>query len=232
MLSTDFSNLLKTLSLEPLYVLDNSIPHSRYVSIDISETNNELNTIDVSSASKLGAYVNNYIEKENATVAYGGYLEIRNIYKRSEHFNKQAKEERNIHLGIDLWCHANTPIYTPLDAKVHSFKNNTNFGDYGPTLILEHTFKHVTFYTLYGHLSLESIVNLKVGHVFKKGALIATLGDETINGNYPPHLHFQIIKDLEGNYGDYPGVCSKENLGFYKENCPDPNLILKLKSGH
>ncbi|WP_299549919.1 peptidoglycan DD-metalloendopeptidase family protein [Seonamhaeicola sp.] len=224
----DFSIFLKTISSEPLYVLDASISNSKYILIDLSETNEALNHVDVSSTSKLGTFVNNLIKKHNATVAYGGYLEVRNIYKRSRHFNKQAQEERNIHLGIDLWCGAETPIYTPLDAMVHSFNNNTNFGDYGPTIILQHTVNGEVFYTLYGHLSLESFHNLKVGQTFKKGQQIATLGDETVNGNYPPHLHFQIIKDLQGTEGDYSGVCSKKDLDFYSKNCPDPNLLLKL----
>ena len=224
----DFSIFLKTISSEPLYVLDASISNSKYILIDLSETNEALNHVDVSSASKLGTFVNNHIKEQGAAVAYGGYLEVRNIYKRSQHFNKQAREERNIHLGIDLWCGAETPIFTPLNATVHSFNNNTNFGDYGPTIILQHTVNGEVFYTLYGHLSLESFHNLKVGQTFKQGAQIATLGDETVNGNYPPHLHFQIIKDLQGTEGDYPGVCSKKDLDFYSKNCPDPNLLLKL----
>ena len=24
-----------------------------------------------------------------------------------------------------------------------------------------------------------------------------------VNGDYPPHLHFQIINDLQGNFGDF-----------------------------
>nr|WP_248723517.1 peptidoglycan DD-metalloendopeptidase family protein [Seonamhaeicola sp. ML3] len=226
--SIDFLNVLKTLSSEPIRVLDTPIPNSKYIPIDLSETNNALNKVDVSSTEKLGDFVNNYIKSHNATVAYGGYLEVRNIYKRSQHFNKQAQEERNIHLGIDLWSETETPIYTPLEGKVHSFKNNTNFGDYGPTILLEHSVANVTFYTLYGHLSLESIQGLMIGQVFKQGEQIATLGDDTVNGNYPPHLHFQVIKDLQGNTGDYPGVCARKDLDFYSRNSPDPNLILKL----
>lgn len=226
--SKDFSKFLKGINSEPLHVLDASIPRLKYIPIDLSETNERLNTIDVSSVSKLSVFVNNHINNHGASVAYGGYLEVRNIYKRSQHFNKQDQEERNIHLGIDLWCKAETSIYTPIEGQVHSFKNNTNFGDYGPTIILKHTIKCVTFYTLYGHLSLESIQNLNVGQTFRKGDEIGTLGDETTNGNYPPHLHFQIIKDLQGNIGDYPGVCSKKDLEFYKENCLNPNLLLKL----
>lgn len=225
----NFSSFLESISSELLSLLDASIPKSKYIAINLSESNQELHTIDVSSSSKLEAFVNTYMDKHSARVAYGGYLEVRNIYKRSEYFNSQADEERNIHLGMDLWCDAETPIYAPLNGKVHSFQNNTNHGDYGPTIILEHNISGVTFYTLYGHLGLSSIENLNVGKVFKQGEEIAALGDASINGDYPPHLHFQIIKDIEGFKGDYPGVCSKNDLKFYTENCPNPDLLLKLK---
>ncbi len=62
----------------------------------------------------------------------------------------------------------------------------------------------------------------------QKGQQIATLGLPPINGDYAPHLHFQIIIDMEGKFGDYPGVCSENTLAFYKENCPDPNGLLKI----
>ncbi|NMH86378.1 peptidoglycan DD-metalloendopeptidase family protein [Flavivirga algicola] len=225
--SSDFSKFLNNISSKPLQVLDASIPNSKYIPLDLSESNEELNSIDVSSSSKLDTFINNHIKKYHAFVAYGGYLEVRNIYKRSSHFNKQAEDGRNIHLGVDLWCPANTLIYTPLDATVHSFKNNTNFGDYGPTIILKHVIGEVTFYTLYGHLSLASIKGLKIGQAFIKGEQIATLGDASVNGDYPPHLHFQIIKDIQHCIGDYPGVCNKKDLKFYMKNCPDPNVLLK-----
>ncbi|WP_298556707.1 peptidoglycan DD-metalloendopeptidase family protein [uncultured Algibacter sp.] len=227
--SQDFVKFLNDISLEPLRVLDASIPNSKYIPLDLSESNQTLNTVDVSSSSKLGGFVNNHISKQNAQVAYGGYLEVRNIYKRSNHFNRQAQDERNIHLGIDLWCDAEYHIYTPLEGTVHSFKNNTNYGDYGPTIILKHTISGVEFYTLYGHLSLASIQDIVIGQEFTQNEKIATLGDAKVNGDYPPHLHFQIIKDIEDFKGDYPGVCSNKNLNFYKANCPNPNLLLKLK---
>ncbi|TWO34410.1 peptidoglycan DD-metalloendopeptidase family protein [Seonamhaeicola sediminis] len=223
-----FSEFLNSLSSDSLCVLDTSIPKSEYIPIDLSELNKNLSKIDVSSTLKLGQYIDNYIRKHSATVAYGGYLEVRNIYKRSQHFSRYIEEERNIHLGIDFWCQEGTPICSPLEGKIHSFKNNTNFGDYGPTLILEHNIGDVIFYSLYGHLSLNSIQGLKEGSTFEKGERIGELGDETVNGNYPPHLHFQIIKDLQANQGDYPGVCSKKDLDFYSENCPNPNLLLQL----
>ncbi len=227
-----FSFFLSNLSLEALTVLDSSIRRNDYVPIDLSVTNNTLNKVDVASCLKLDKFVNNHITGNQAKVAYGGYLEVRNIYKRSDYFNSLSEAERNIHLGIDLWCNSGTSIYAPLDGIVHSFKDNKNHGDYGPTIILKHIISGVEFYTLYGHLSLASFKNLEVGKFFKRGKKIATLGDSSVNGDYPPHLHFQIIKDIQDFVGDYPGVCSKTNLDYYSKNCPDPNLILKLSVPH
>jgi len=219
--------LLKSVKASP--VLESSISKSDYVALDLSKTNEELNAIDVSSSEILEQYINSHKQKHSAKVAYGGYIETRNIYQRSTYFRDTNPEtERNIHLGLDLWIAEETLIFTPLDAEVHSFKNNTNHGDYGPTIILKHNIEHIEFYTLYGHLSLPSIENLKVGQTFKKGEQIATLGDASVNGDYAPHLHFQIIQDLQGIAGDYPGVCSKKDLEFYRGNCLDPELLLNL----
>lgn len=222
-----FVNFLDGISSKSLFVFDKHISLSKYVSIDLSTGNELLQEVDVSSSSSLENFINEHIEKHNGLVGFGGYHETRTIYERSTHFN--TENERNIHLGVDLWCPAGTDVYTPLDATVHSFKNNTNYGDYGPTIILQHTINGIVFYTLYGHLSLPSIANLKIGQVFKQGEVIGALGDATVNGDYPPHLHFQIIKDIQEFKGDYPGVCNKKDLGFYLENCPDPNLLLKLE---
>jgi murein DD-endopeptidase MepM/ murein hydrolase activator NlpD len=131
-------------------------------------------------------------------------------------------------LGIDLWCAAETPVLAVFKGVVHSFKDNTNFGDYGPTIILKHCIDNVEFYTLYGHLSKSSIKTLCKNTQVSKGQVIGCLGDSKVNGDYAPHLHFQIIKDIEGFEGDYPGVSSQNNLAYYSDNCPDPNLILKL----
>ena len=229
MTSTSFEQFLADLGTQSLYVLDQNIPKSDYVSLDLSVTNEQLKNVDVSSSKTLGEFVDSHIAMNKGKVAFGGYLEKRGIYNRSDYFNDQnPATERNIHLGLDLWIAAETPIYTPLDGEVHSFQNNINFGDYGPTIILKHVIENVEFYTLYGHLSVTSIENLHVGQTFKRGEQVATLGDANVNGDYPPHLHFQVIKDMQDYTGDYPGVSSLQDLDFYKENCPDPNLLLQL----
>ncbi|MDT7831696.1 peptidoglycan DD-metalloendopeptidase family protein [Flavobacteriaceae bacterium S356] len=214
------------MKLPPGTVLD--APAKDYVSIDISSSNKTLDTFDVSSSKEWEKYINSYVKDHQAKIAYGGYLEVRDIYNRSSHFNNTMDEERNIHLGIDLWTASGTAVLAPLEGTVHSFQNNTNYGDYGPTIILEHSIGKITFYTLYGHLSENSIATLQKGKQIQKGAIIGYLGDATVNGDYAPHLHFQIILDIADYKGDYPGVTSKKELNFYQGNCPDPNLLLKL----
>lgn len=101
-------------------------------------------------------------------MAFGGYIEGRNIYQRSPIFRNGQYPERNIHIGLDLWIEAGTPVLAALDGKIHSFKNNAGLGDYGPTIILEHEIENQKFYTLYGHLSLESIEEISIGQFFKR----------------------------------------------------------------
>ncbi|APY07568.1 peptidase M23 [Winogradskyella sp. J14-2] len=224
---SSFEEFLKSLQAHPL--IHPEISRNTYMSLDLSNHNKELDSIDVSSSKALEAYIWNHLKSNNARVAFGGYLEHRGIYNRSDYFNTaKPEEERNIHLGLDLWIEAGTEISAPLVGKIHSFNNNTNYGDYGPTIILEHCIDNLKFFTLYGHLSLESIRNLKVGVEVKQGDPIATLGTAEVNGDYAPHLHFQIIRDIQNYNGDYPGVSNQLDLDFYKTNCPDPNLLLKL----
>ncbi|WP_378187075.1 peptidoglycan DD-metalloendopeptidase family protein [Aquimarina sp. W85] len=201
----------------------------QYIRIDLSSSNKELRTIDLTSPDDFEDYVNTFLTANQGTMAYGGYLEQRDLYKRSTYFNqKDPQLERNIHLGLDIWCAAGARVVAPIKGRIHSFKNNTNFGDYGPTIILEHQEDGVTFFTLYGHLSLASLQGISVGQSINKGDVFAALGDATVNGTYAPHLHFQIIKELDGNIGDYPGVSNQLEVDKFKKNCPDPNLLLKI----
>jgi len=204
-----------------LQLLDPKIPLDQYTPIDLSVHNQELAHYTMSDPASCQAYIDVVLERANAQVAYGGYLEHRNLYRTHKNFNLN-EQVRNIHLGIDFWTKAGTAVIAPLSGSVHSFKNNASSGDYGPTIILAHHLKHTTFYTLYGHLSLESLYNLSVGMEIAKGQSFARLGTPEINVNYAPHLHFQVIKTLETYVGDYPGVCSKADSPRYKANCPDP----------
>ncbi len=224
-----FEKFIESLSTTFVPVVAKTFTKEDYVPIDLSETNQDFMKLDISSSDAYEKYIKAYVEIHGAKVAYGGYNEVRAMYRRSTHFNQQDPEtERNIHLGLDIWCDAGTTILSPLQGKIHSFKNNDHYGDYGPTIVLEHMIQDITFHTLYGHLSLASLSGIKTGQYIKAGQTIATLGDASVNGDYAPHLHFQIIKDMQGYVGDYPGVSNKRDLDFYLDNCPDPNVLLKI----
>jgi len=141
---------------------------------------------------------------------------------------QEGAEPRRLHLGIDIWGKPYTPVISPLNGIVHSFAFNNHFGDYGATLILTHNLEGYSFHTLYGHLSLNSIKNFQEGDTVKKGDVIAEFGIPMENGQWPPHLHFQIIIDIEDWKGDYPGVCKYSEREKYLANCPDPDLILQM----
>ncbi len=195
--------------------------------IDLSENNSDLLKLEVASSEAFSVFIDEFLKNRNKKAAYGGYNELRTLYNRSELFNN-TEANRNIHIGLDIWVPAFSDIISPLDGKIHSFKDNMNFGDYGPTIILEHIEKGRSFYTLYGHLSRQSLENINIGDKIMAGDKIAELGDFKENGDYAPHLHFQVIESLEENVGDFPGVVKKEDLDNFLKNCPDPNLLLKI----
>jgi len=222
-----FTQKIKAYQEESIHVIDESISITSYCKLNLSSNNSQLKQIDIRSVEDCENYIESIRKKNEALVAYGGYLEQRNLYSDKSNFIN-SEENRNIHLGIDFWAKAGTKVVVPLAGVVHSFKNNSTIGDYGPTIVLKHKIEDFVFHTLYGHLSLESIDNLKIGQQFFKGETLGTLGTPEVNVNYAPHLHFQIIIDMEGNSGDYQGVCSKDRLEHYTSNCPDPNILLQL----
>jgi Ser/Thr protein kinase RdoA (MazF antagonist) len=170
------------------------------------------------------------IRESGANVGIGQYSEARAMYRTSayETATEGMVERRTIHLGVDLFMPAGSKVTAFYDGKIHSFHNNAVHLDYGPTIILEHTTGEVPFYTLYGHLSLESLEGLEPGQIIQKGEVFAGIGDMDVNGGWSPHLHFQIITDLFGESGNFPGVARPSQRRVWQSLCPNPNLILNL----
>ena len=193
---------------------------------DFTSANTELREEDIADTDKFSKYINSCLQSSGSKYGIGGYNENRTVYRRSELFN--GAEPRTIHLGIDIWGVAGTNVFAALGGTVHSYGFNNNFGDYGATIILQHQLDTKIFHTLYGHLSLKDIANLIEGKYISRGELIGHFGEPAENGNWPPHLHFQVIKDMRVYKGDYPGVCSASERENYLKNCPDPDLILQL----
>lgn len=198
-----------------------------YRKLDFSESNKDLLNRDLTETPVFSKYIFDEMLSENQYVGIGGYDENRVIYRQREHFTNQ-ENARSIHLGIDIWADAGEPVYAPILGEVHSFAFNNHFGDYGPTIILKHELKGVPFYTLYGHLSLQSLDELYVGKRIKAAEQIAAIGSFPENGDWPPHLHFQIVSEIGEYNGDFPGVSSLVDREYFLSLCPDPNLILRI----
>lgn len=201
----------------------------RLLLFDFTENNKELNAEILENTELFTKYINSKLTAAGANYGIGGYNEHRSIYSRSKVFDAADDgEPRRLHLGIDIWGEANTKVMAPLDGIVHSFAFNNSFGDYGATIILTHNLDGGIFYTLYGHLSLNSIQNIQEGDRIKKGEAFAEFGIPSENGHWPPHLHFQIVMDMDRGKGDYPGVCKFSERESYLQNSPDPDLILQM----
>lgn len=208
---------------------------------NFTASNTGLTPEDIASTEKFSHYINKTLEDSQARFGIGGYKENRVLYKRSNLFEGKnskvlsaesgfvaAGSARSIHLGIDIWGPAGTEVFVPLGGMVHSFAFNNHFGDYGATIILQHQLDTIAFHTLYGHVSLTDIAQLHQGQYISRGELIGHFGKPDENGWWPPHLHFQVIGDMNLKEGDYPGVCTIEESEKYLQNCPDPDLILNM----
>ena len=194
---------------------------------DFTLNNVELSEGLIADTERFSLWVEKKLRDNNCLYGIGGYLEHRTIYARSSHFNT-GNEARRLHLGIDIWGKEGSAVYSPLPGWVHSFNNNDNFGDYGPTIILEHHLDGLTLYSLYGHLNRDSLNGLNIGQKVDSNQQIASFGNSVENGHWPPHLHFQLMFDMEGWHGDYPGVCRYSEMEKYRKNIPDPQLFLRF----
>lgn len=224
---TPLERSLQNNNIDFISILE-TFPKECYTPLDLSIENPSLVNVDITDVTACQGYIDSIVKQSGAEVAYGGYLEQRNLYSGNGHFSASV-DNRNIHLGVDFWAKAGTRVSVPLEGKVHSFRNNAISGDYGPTIVLEHILNGIKFHTLYGHLSVASLNGLFKGKIFNRGDILATLGSPDINVNYAPHLHFQVIEDMGKHQGDYPGVSTTKDLEFYARNCPNPNFLLKVE---
>jgi len=172
-----------------------------------------------------------HMRAKGAVVGVGCYDEPRRWYD-SDAFAIQGEdglERRTVHVGIDLFAEPGTPIHAPCDAIVHSFRNNDARLDYGPTIVLRHEADGLgAWYTLYGHLSRDSLTGLHRGQQVTAGDEIARIGPHPENGDWAPHLHFQLMTDLLGREGDFPGVAPPSQRDVWLSLSPDPNLVLGI----
>lgn len=227
-MSTPLINILEKNKQQYYPVVPFDPENDRLLKMDFTEANKELTQDVIEDVSKFSNYVDAQLSNAGARYGIGGYAEHRSVYSRSKVFDSpDGGEPRRLHLGVDIWGKAGTPVFAPLGGMVHSFKFNDRYGDYGATIVLLHQLESFAFYTLWGHLSLRDIA-LVEGQYINREQEFAHFGEPHENGHWPPHLHFQIIENIELHEGDYPGVCRLSDQKFYLKNCPDPDLILQM----
>ena len=185
---------------------------------------------------KLTKRLDALMEDAEVRVGIGQYDEARYLYTSPAFASgdRPTDEMRTVHLGIDLFAKAGTSVRAPLDGRIVAFADNASVQDYGPVIVLEHNIpapgggSKDKFYTLYGHLTRQSLKKLGVGQKIKRGEKFAEIGSAGVNGKWTPHLHFQIMVDLLDLGTDFPGVALPSQRELWLSLCPDPNLILNI----
>ncbi len=171
------------------------------------------------------------LQEAGARVAVGRYDEARALYSAAAFgdVRRPTAERRCLHLGLDLFAAAGTPIHAPLAGTVIACANNAQAQDYGPVILLRHsTDSGQEFFTLYGHLSIASLDRVSIGQSIARGELLAQVGETKVSGGWPPHVHFQIITDALGLATEFPGVARTSERALWHSLSPDPNLIARI----
>lgn len=114
---------------------------------------------------------------------FGKYNERRPYVYQTDLFSPNSPLARNIHLGIDFFAPAGTPVHSFADGEILHFGYNDQAGDYGHVFVLEVAISEtLSLYGLYGHLSKSSIVDKKQKQKVKKGEVLGWLGEKHENG--------------------------------------------------
>ncbi|MCX7567388.1 aminotransferase class III-fold pyridoxal phosphate-dependent enzyme [Sulfitobacter sp. F26169L] len=169
--------------------------------------------------------------EDNGRMWLGYYHEPRLIYAEPAFRNGpwKASDRRTVHLAVDVFTHAGTPMYAPLRGEVFVAEYRAGHLDYGGVIILRHeTPAGDPLFTLYGHLDPEFLDRLKVGQVIEKGEAFCRLGDSSMNGGWAPHVHFQLALTTEGIEADWPGVGEPDEMYLWRAICPNPAALLNL----
>lgn len=216
------------LSTQAFYpILNLPLTNTNTLVLDMRVGSKDLGNVDDFADTAAMTYL--LFKRLGEKIGIGRYNEARPIYL-GEKYAVSHHERRTIHTGIDLFVPAGTPIFSPLDGCVYSVQDNGSDNDYGPTLILEHQPTPSTkFYTLYGHLHESVLGKWSGGQVIQAGEELAVIGDFPRNGDWSPHLHFQIILDMLDHHGDFPGVVSPRYRNVWLSLSPNPANMLGLQ---
>ncbi len=207
--------------------------------LDLSVGSPELPHPDSAGSMDAERWIADRLAAAGATVGVGRYGEARLVYSTPafRSAGNDGDEARTIHLGLDLFAPAGSPVHSPLPGTVVSVADNRAQGDYGPTVVLRHAIPDGTrFHTLYGHLGHATLGHLSTGREVDAGEVIGWLGAASVNGGWPPHLHFQVIAldalhddgERAVEPGNFPGVVLQRLRTVWESVLPDPAALAGL----
>lgn len=216
------------------------------VTLDLSiATGDDGGTLDPTDSTRFDRLLFDPMRDAGAAIGIGRYDEVRWWYTGEAFRTPRDGIDawRTVHLGIDLFAEPGTAVRAPLAGTVVSVRDNAGRLDYGPTVIIEHEIPAgtasggeaaeatVRFRTLYGHLSPETLARVAPGRTVRAGEEIGWIGAPPRNGDWAPHLHFQIIVDPLDHEGTFPGVAAPGERAVWRSLSPDPNTLLAIPAG-
>lgn len=225
----EFRNWAATHSL-PLSTIFPSIDAEGIQSLDLSVSGTWIGDREEASDLSFFQYKIEQLQKKvPGRIIAGGYMEPRALYETEayERTGNNGKESRTLHLGIDFWVPVDTPVHVPFDGEVVTAVHDRGDKEYGGLIILKHLEGDIGFYTLYGHQTIQSVEQWKTGDQIKKGQLLSRIASWPENGNWAPHLHFQVMLSLLDYVDDFPGVAYPAEMEIWRSICPDPNLLFR-----
>jgi len=145
--------------------------------------------------------------------------------KRVGYDTELFSDGRCIHVGLDIGGPVGTEVMAFADGKIYAAGYNSAAGDYGHVIVTEHRLNSQKIWALHGHLDARSSENAILDGRIRGGEVLGRFGDESENGGWPPHLHFQLsIQQPEGH--DMPGVVLELERQSSLQIYPDPRIVL------
>jgi 4-aminobutyrate aminotransferase-like enzyme/Ser/Thr protein kinase RdoA (MazF antagonist) len=171
-----------------------------------------------------------YAAAHGIDLGIGPWCEERSIYTTEAFASRLVEgQRRTLHIGLDLFVAAGTPVRAPLAGKVVDFYLTNLPLDYGCAVLLEHEPEPgLRFYSLWGHLAAKTASGLKIGDWIAAGQVFAWIGDTHENGNWLPHLHLQLVSYRPRSADDVIGAGESVFRDVWADLFPDPSDLAGL----
>jgi 4-aminobutyrate aminotransferase-like enzyme/Ser/Thr protein kinase RdoA (MazF antagonist) len=186
--------------------------------------------LDPADEASLYKFVSRRLRETGAELGVSRHNEARFTtradFLRSE--GNDGSEWRSVHLGVDLFLPAGSPVFAPLDSVIFALQERSAPLECGPAIVLEHEFPAGRFYALYGGLSHGSLELRPRGARVARGEKIGELAGSGETGEGTGRLHFQIFAALPDRRSSFPAWCAPAEREVWLSLCPDPNIVLRI----